>query len=82
MHCAVNAQVSGVVSMLPVVVERVGVLEVQLQRSLAVAKQGLDILADQLVALGALNGRSSPSKNPLAGERWGRREKMGKQLRL
>jgi hypothetical protein len=43
-------------------------LESRLTRSLTIAKQGLDILADQLVALGALNGRSSPNKkNPLAG---------------
>lgn len=60
-------QVLGVSSALPVVVERVADLEGRLGRSLAAARRGLDILADQLVALGALNGRSSPNKNPLAG---------------
>jgi hypothetical protein len=61
------AQVSTLVMSLPPLVERVAELEGRLTRSLTVAKQGLDILADQLVALGALNGRSSPNKNPLAG---------------
>jgi hypothetical protein len=61
------AQVSTLVTSLPPLVERVAELEGRLTRSLTVAKQGLDILADQLVALGALNGRSSPNKNPLAG---------------
>lgn len=61
-------QVSTLASTLPPLFERVSELEARLTRSLAIAKQGLDILADQLVALGALNGRSSPSKkNPLAG---------------
>ena len=60
-------QVATLVSSLPPLAERVGELEARLTRSLAVAKQGLDILADQLVALGALNGRASPNKNPLAG---------------
>jgi hypothetical protein len=62
-----SVQVSTLVSSLQPLVERVAELEARLTRSLAVAKQGLDILADQLVALGALNGRSSPTKNPLAG---------------
>jgi hypothetical protein len=63
-------QVSTLVSSLPPLVERVSELEARLTRSLAIAKQGLDILADQLVALGALNGRGSPNKkNPLAGGR-------------
>lgn len=63
-----HLQVSTLVSTLPPLVERVSELEARLTRSLTIAKQGLDILADQLVALGALNGRSSPSKkNPLAG---------------
>ena len=61
-------QVSALVSALPPLLERVAELEGRLTRSLSVAKQGLDILADQLVALGALSGRSSPNKNPLAGE--------------
>jgi hypothetical protein len=63
----VCAQVSTLVSSLQPLVYRVAELEGRLTRSLSVAKQGLDILADQLVALGALNGRSSPTKNPLAG---------------
>jgi hypothetical protein len=64
------AQVSGVAALLPGVAARVAVAEGHLGCSLRVAKQGLDILADQLVALGALNARraGSPSKNPLAGE--------------
>jgi hypothetical protein len=61
-------QVSSLASTLPPLIERVSELESRLTRSLTIAKQGLDILADQLVALGALNGRSSPNKkNPLAG---------------
>lgn len=62
-----HVQVSTLVSSLQPLIDRVAELEGRLTRSLAVAKQGLDILADQLVALGALNGRSSPNKNPLAG---------------
>jgi hypothetical protein len=54
-------------SSLPLVVGRMGELEGRLARSLAVARRGLELLADQLVALGALNGRASPNKNPLAG---------------
>jgi len=60
--------VSSLASALPPLVDRVAQLDGRLTRSLSVAKQGLDILADQLVALGALNGRSSPNKNPLAGQ--------------
>lgn len=61
-------QVSSLASSLSPLVERVAELESRLHRSLAIAKQGLDILADQLVALGAMNGRGSPNKkNPLAG---------------
>lgn len=61
-------QVSTLVSTLPPLIDRVAELESRLTRSLTIAKQGLDILADQLVALGALSGRSSPNKNPLAGD--------------
>jgi hypothetical protein len=51
---------------LPGVVGRMGQLERQLQRSLGMARQGLEILADQLVALGALKGRpTSPMKHAL-----------------
>jgi hypothetical protein len=66
--CAVHhCQVSSVASSLPLVVGRMSDLEGRLVRSLAVARRGLELLADQLVALGALNGRASPNKNPLAG---------------
>lgn len=61
-------QVSGVAGALPVLVEKVSDMEGRLGRALAIARRGLDILADQLVALGALNGRGSPNKNPLAGK--------------
>lgn len=56
---------------LPLMAGRMGELEGRLARSLAVARRGLELLADQLVALGALNGRASPNKNPLAGQRRG-----------
>ncbi|WIA32658.1 hypothetical protein OEZ86_003459 [Tetradesmus obliquus] len=65
-----NAQLAGKVSSmatsLPLMAGRMGELEGRLARSLAVARRGLELLADQLVALGALNGRASPNKNPLA----------------
>jgi hypothetical protein len=62
------AQVSGVAGTLPVLLDKVTDLEGRLMRTITIARRGLDILADQLVALGALNGRSTPTKNPLAGE--------------
>lgn len=52
---------------LPVLVETVSDMEGRLNRAITIARRGLDILADQLVALGALSGRGSPNKNPLAG---------------
>lgn len=52
---------------LPVLVDRVASMEGCQSRALTTARRGLDILADQLVALGALSGRSSPNRNPLAG---------------
>ncbi|WIA12501.1 hypothetical protein OEZ85_012534 [Tetradesmus obliquus] len=68
-----NAQLAGKASIvssmatsLPLMAGRMGELEGRLARSLAVARRGLELLADQLVALGALNGRASPNKNPLA----------------
>jgi hypothetical protein len=64
---ALYLQVLSVTSSLPLVVGRMGELEGRLARSLAVARRGLELLADQLEALGALNGRASPNKNPLAG---------------
>jgi hypothetical protein len=64
---ALCCQVSSMTSSLPLVVGRMGELQGRLVRSLAVARRGLELLADQLVALGALNGRASPNKNPLAG---------------
>jgi hypothetical protein len=64
---AFYCQVSSVASSLPLVVGRMSELQGRLARSLAVARRGLELLADQLVALGALNGRASPNKNPLAG---------------
>eukprot|EP00775_Hariotina_reticulata_P009145 gene9145-9313_t len=61
-----SGKVSGIAGTLPVLLDKVSDLEGRLTRTITIARRGLDILADQLVALGALNGRSTPTKNPLA----------------